>query len=171
MNALSPSRLLPLLAAIAVSLALLAGCATPDASLVGADRAAVQGRIGAPPEKFPLAGGGERWLYPWGGLQQRVDAVDFDAGGRVVRVTQVRTTENFGRVRIGVDTQADVRREFGPPRIIVPYSRTGLVAWMSPYLENGLWNSEMAIYFDAQGVVQKVENGPDPRFLGNGDRR
>jgi hypothetical protein len=29
----------------------------------------------------------------------------------------------------------------------------------------------MVIFFDAQGVVQKVQNGPDPRFLGNGDRR
>jgi hypothetical protein len=29
----------------------------------------------------------------------------------------------------------------------------------------------MVIYFDAQGIVRKVENGPDPRFLGDGDRR
>lgn len=163
-------RFRPLLAPIAVLL-LLAGCATPGPALVGADRAAVQAKIGAPPEKFPLPGGGERWMYPWGGLQQRVDAVDFDAAGRVVRVTQVRTAENFARVRIGVDTQADVRREFGPPRIVVPFPRVGLVAWMFPFLENDFWRSEMAIYFDAQGIVRRVESGPDPRFLNDGDRR
>ncbi|MCU0765635.1 MAG: hypothetical protein MUF32_06540 [Burkholderiaceae bacterium] len=160
----------PLLAPIA-ALLLLAGCATPGPALVGADRATVQTKVGAPPERFPLPGGGERWLYPWGGLQQRVDAVDFDAAGRVVAVTQVRTAENFARVRVGVDTQADIRREFGPPRIVVPFPRIGLVAWMFPFLENDFWRSEMAIYFDAQGIVRRVESGPDPRFLNDGDRR
>lgn len=159
-----------LLAPIA-AVTVLAACATPDASLVGADRAAVTARHGTPPETHPLAGGGERWLYPLGGLQQFVWSVDFDPTGRVSEVRQVRTGENFARVRIGVDTQADIRREFGPPRIIVPFPRVGLVAWMFPYLENDFWRSEMAIYFDAQGIVRKVENGPDPRFLGDSNRR
>jgi hypothetical protein len=165
---MSDFRLRWLLAPFAVAAA-LAGCATPGQSLVGADRAAVQARQGAPAERYPLAGG-ERWLYPLGGLQQLVWAVDFDAAGRVAQVRQVRTAENFGRVRIGVDTEADIRREFGPPRIIMPFPMVGLVGWMFPYLENDLWKSEMAIYFDPQGIVRKVENGPDPRFLGGGDR-
>ena len=161
----------PLLAPIVLLALLLAGCATPGPSLVGADRATVQAKIGAPPEKFALSGGGERWMYPWGGLQQRVDAVDFDAAGRVTRVTQVRTAENFARVRIGVDTQADIRREFGPPRLVMPFPLVDLVGWTFPYREDGVWNSEMVIYFDAKGIVRKLENGPDPRFLGDGDRR
>ncbi len=165
------SSLRLLLAPIGLLLALLAGCVTPGPSLVGDDRAAVQSKIGPPPEKYPLPGGGERWMYPWGGLQQRVDAVDFDPAGRVTQVRQVRTAENFARVRIGVDTQADIRREFGPPRIVEPYPRVGLVGWMFPYLENDVWNSEMVIYLDAQGIVRKVENGPDRRFLGGGDDR
>jgi hypothetical protein len=113
------SSLRRLFAAITLA-ALLAGCATPDQSLLGADRAAVQARHGLPAERHPLAAGGERWTYPLGGLQQLVWVVDLDAAGRVTEVRQVRTAENFGRVRIGVDTQADVRREFGPPRLIVP---------------------------------------------------
>lgn len=160
-----------LLAPLALLAAVLAGCATPDQSLVGADRGAVQARHGPPPERHPLTGGGERWIYPQGGLQQYVWAIDLDAAGRVTRVNQVRTAENFGRVRIGVDTEPDIRREFGPPRLVVPFPRVGLVGWMFPYLENEVWNSEMAIYFDPQGVVRKVENGPDPRFLGGGDDR
>lgn len=158
-----------LLAPMAAAL-LLAGCATPDSSLLGADRGAVQARHGTPPETFPLPDG-ERWLYPLGGLQQFVWAVDFDRSGRVTDVRQVRAAENFARVRIGVDTQADIRREFGPPRHIVPFPRVGLVGWMFPYLEDGVWRSEMVIYFDAQGIVRRTENGPDPRFLGDGDRR
>jgi hypothetical protein len=166
----SPSLFLaPTLLAAAL---LAAGCATPDASLVGADRQAVEARVGANAVRFPLAGGGERWIHPAGGHQQQAWAVDFDAGGRVVSVTQVKTAENFGRVRIGADTQADILREFGRPRITQPFPLVGQVGWMYPYLENGIWNSEMVIYFDPQGIVQRIENGPDPRYIGgNGKRR
>lgn len=149
----------------------LAGCATPEAIAPGADRAAVVARVGAPPERYPGPDGGERWLYPAGGLQQEAWTIDFGADGRVARIRQVRTMENFARVRVGVDRAADVRREFGPPRLVQEYARVNLVAWMYPYRENGLWNSEMAIYFDADGVVRRVENGPDPRFLGGGNER
>lgn len=164
-------RLLAPITVAAVAAALLAGCATPGPSLVGADAGAVTAKQGAPAEKHRLAAGGERWIYPLGGLQQYVWAVDFDAGGRVTQVRQVRTGENFARVRVDVDTEADVRREFGAPRLIVPYNRVGLVAWMFPYKEQEIWNSEMGIYFDPQGIVRKVENGPDPRFLGGTDNR
>ncbi len=150
---------------------LAAGCATPDASLVGADRRAVEARVGANAVRFPLAGGGERWIHPAGGFQQQAWAVDFDAFGRVVSVTQIKTAENFARVRIGADTEADILREFGRPRITQTYPLTGQTAWMYPYRESGIWNSEMAIYFDPQGIVRRIENGPDPRYLGgNGER-
>jgi len=162
------SSLRALLAPIVASL--LVACATPDASLVGADGAAVQAKVGSPAETFPLAGGGVRWMYPLGGLQQFVWTVDLDAAGRVTEVRQVRTAANFARVRVGVDTEADIRREFGAPRLVVPFPRVGLVAWMFPYIENEVWRSEMAIYFDPQGIVRRIENGPDPRFLG-GDHR
>lgn len=159
------------LALMALLAALLVGCATPGPSLVGADAAAVLAKQGQPAERHRLASGGERWIYPLGGLQQYVWAVDFDPTGRVARVDQVRTAENFARVRIGVDTEADVRRDFGAPRLIVPFPRVGLVAWMFPYVQDNVWNQEMAIYFDPQGVVRRVESGPDPRFLGGGDDR
>ena len=150
---------------------LAAGCATPDASLVGADRKQVEARFGATVVRFPLAGGGERWIHPAGGYQQQAWAVDFDASGRVVSVTQVKTAENFARVRIGADTEADILREFGRPRMTQPFPLVGQTGWMYPYLENGIWNSEMVIYFDPQGVVRRIENGPDPRYIGgNGDR-
>ena len=171
MRRMRQSSLRRLLAPIVAAALLLAGCATPGPSLLGADAATVMAKQGTPAEKHPLPGGGERWIYPLGGLQQYVWAVDFDPAGRVAQVQQVRTAANFARVRVGVDTEADVRRDFGAPRLIVPYRLVGLVAWMFPYKEQDTWNSEMAIYFDHKGVVRKVENGPDPRFLGGGDDR
>jgi hypothetical protein len=159
--------LLPALVAATV----LGGCSTPGPSLVGSDRAAVQSRYGAPAYRTPLAGGGERLFYPVGSLQQEVWAVDIEANGRVTQVRQVHTAENFARVRVGVDTDADILREFGRPRVTQPYSMADQVGWMYPYLENGFLNSEMVIFFDRQGVVRRTENGPDPRFLNDGNRR
>jgi hypothetical protein len=41
---------------------------------------------------------------------------------------------------------------------------------MYPYIEGGFFPSMMAVHFDTNGVVQLVQNGPDPRFQGGGDR-
>ena len=165
------SRLHRLLVPAALLAALLAGCGTPGPSLVGSARSDVQSRYGSPAYRAPLPGGGERLFYPVGSLQQEVWAVDIDAGGRVIQVRQVHTAENFARIRIGVDNDADILREFGRPRITQPYPLVDLVGWMYPYLESGFVRSEMVVYFDRQGIVRRVENGPDPRFLGDGDRR
>jgi len=169
----SPRSILrPVLLPIALAAALLAGCATPDKSLIGADRAAVEARQGSTSARFPLPGGGERWIYPAGGFQQRAWGVDFDAQGRVVAVTQLKTAERFAMVRPGIDTEADILREFGRPRMTQPFPLVNQIGWMFPYLENGIWNSEMVIYFDDKGIVRRIENGPDPRYLGGqGDRR
>lgn len=164
------SKLLRALTPIASAAALLAGCAVPGPALVGSDRAAVRAKLGPPDEACPLPGG-ERWLYPLGSVQQFVWAVEFDAAGRVVRVRQVRTAEDFATVRVGVDRPADILCKFGRPRMTQRYVLSGLVGWLYPYVEDGYLNSEMVIYFDREEVVRRVENGPDPRFLGNGDRK
>ncbi len=149
---------------------LLAGCATPERLPVGADQAAVLAKVGAPAERYPLPGG-ERWVYPAGGLSQETWMVDLDTAGRVAQVEQVLTMASFTRLRTGVDTQAEVRRALGPPRLVQKFSRVKLTAWLYAYKEDGMWNSEMAVYFDPAGVVRKLENGPDPRFLMDGNDR
>jgi outer membrane protein assembly factor BamE (lipoprotein component of BamABCDE complex) len=166
-----PWKLTRLLLPVALFAAVLAGCATPGPALVGADRTAVQSKIGSPAYTHPLPGGGERWFYPVGSLQQQVWGVDIDAAGRVTQVRQLHTAENFARIRVGTDTQDDILREFGRPRMTQPYRLSNEVGWMYPYLESGFVNSEMVVLFDPQGIVRRIESGPDPRFLGNGDRR
>jgi hypothetical protein len=168
---MSESGLRRVLLPAALAATFLAGCAVPNASLVGADRNQVLAQFGAPAERHALPAGAERWLYPLGGAQQFVWAVDVDPSGRVMQVTQVRTGENFGRVRVGADRPEDIRREFGVPRTVVEYKLANEIGWHYPYLEQGIWNSEMVIFFDRQGVVRRTENGPDPRFIGNGNRK
>jgi len=156
--------------ALALAVAAVAGCATPSQIAVGQTRAQVVERLGAPNARHALDGGGERLEYARDPLQQTAWMVDFDAAGRVTAVRQVRTLENFARLRIGQDDTIVLRREFGAPWRIERYPLSGLTAWMYPYVEDGTWKSMIAVHVDGRGIVQRVENGPDPRFIGGHGR-
>ena len=159
-------------AAMAI-LAALAGCASPSALQPGTPEADVINRFGQPAEVYPLSNPplARRLAYPLGLHYQQTWMVDIDAQGRVLRVEEVISGAHFAQVRIGQDDTTVVRREFGPPRLIVTFRLQGLTAWMYPYKEDQAWDSEMAIYFDKAGIVRKLESGPDPRFLGGGDAK
>lgn len=157
-------------AAVAAAVAALAGCATPSEVAVGSARSQVIERLGPPDAHHALDGGGERLEYARDPLQQTAWMVDLDAAGRVTAVRQVRTLEHFARLRVGIDGTALVRREYGAPWRIERYPLSGLTAWMYPYVENGAWKSMVAVHFDDRGIVQRVENGPDPRFIGGSGR-
>lgn len=152
----------------AACVAWIAGCATPATVAPGTPEAQLRAHFGRPTADHALDAGAKRLEYLTGPFQQTKYMVDVDASGRVQRVEQVLTYEKFARLRIGVDDRAVVLREFGIPFYEQTYPLSGLTAWMYPYKENGVWNSEMAVYFDGSGVVRKIESGPDPRFLRNG---
>ncbi|GAB4472633.1 MAG: hypothetical protein OHK0044_16420 [Burkholderiaceae bacterium] len=154
-----------------VCVAALAACAAPGAIAPGTAEAQVRAQFGRPTAEHALDAGAKRLEYLTGPFQQTKYMIDIDANGRVQRVEQVLTAERFARLRIGIDDRATVLREFGIPFYERPYPLAGLIAWMYPYKEDGVWNSEMAVYFDRQGVVRKVESGPDPRFIRNGSNR
>lgn len=154
----------------AALIVLLSACATPAQLPPGTARAQVIERFGAPQARHPLPGGGERLEYGGGPLAQETWMVDLDAAGGVTAARQVRTGENFARLRLGIDRAEVVQREFGTPWRIERYPLSGLTAWMYPYKEAGVWNSMMAIHFDDAGQLVRVENGPDPRFLGGAGR-
>jgi hypothetical protein len=67
-------------------------------------------------------------------------------------------------------SMAEVRQRFGTPWKVERYYFSGLTAWLYPHSEGGFFNSVAAVHFDAQGRTQRVENGPDPRFIGGSER-
>lgn len=153
-----------------VALLGLTACATPDQLPIGSTRAQVLERYGAPLAVHKLPDGAERLEYQIGPFQQYAQMVDVDSSGRVLRASQVRTAENFARIRIGVDTPATVVREFGTPWHTERYALSKLTAYLYPYKESNVFNLMMAVHFDDAGIVQRVESGPDPRFIGGRDR-
>lgn len=145
----------------------LSACATPESFAPGATEAQLQARLGAADRVYALPDGGRRLEYARGAFEQFVWMVDVDASGRVVAINQVRTFENFGRLRPGVDDHRSVLRDFGKPWKIERYALSGLTGWLYPYREAGVFDSVMTVMFDAAGVFRRAENGPDPRFIVN----
>lgn len=163
------TQVVRLLGGSAVLIALLAGCATPGQLRPGSPAADVQ-KLGRPTAAYDLPEG-RRLAFNTGPFQQETYMVDLAADGSVRQVRQVRTMDNFMRLQVGKDTRETVLREFGEPWKVETYTLSRLTAWMYPYVEGGFFPSMMAVHFNDAGVVQMVQNGPDPRFQGGGDRR
>jgi len=152
-------------------LAGLAGCSTPGSVRPGSSEAEARSVAGRPTSTIALPGGGQRWQYsgqPW---SQWVWNIDFDAQGKVVRTEQVMTDAAFARVRPGVDTRADVVRDFGQPADSFTYRLRNETAYMYRYFVAGGFHAAMFIYFDPAGVVLRTETGLDPWMLRDSDRR
>jgi hypothetical protein len=155
------------IAGLALSIA-VGGCATPAGIMPGTSAQDVVTRLGPPVAEYRMDNGIRRLEYSGGGLQQEAWMVDVDRDGRVIASTQVHTLQYMMQVPVGAEA-AEVRRRLGAPWKIQHYRLSGVTAWLYPHVENGLFNSMMGVMFDAQGKVQRVENGPDPRFLGGDD--
>ena len=132
-------------------------------------RQQVVDRFGTPTVVHPQ-GQGEVLIYSTGPMGQRAYAAGLDAQGRVVRVDQILTLDNFSNIRVGEWTEKDVLNAFGRPADSAK-TRGYPTVWDYRYKESEVWNSIMSVMFDADGVVQKYENGPDPRYEHGGDLR
>jgi len=161
-----------LLAAAAVLLAGLAGCAGDPARLpLGVSRAEALQRLGTPTATYPLPGGGERLQYSRQPAGFEVNNIDVDASGRVAAVAQVMSDAWFDRtIRVDEWRVPDVLRTFGPPEQITRVGSFAGDVWQWRYLQV---NSArlLYIYIDPQGVVRRYHTGDDLRVVPPGDRR
>ena len=166
----SPHSSPPALWLAAISMLLLAACATPLAVAPGTPEAQVRARFGPPVAEYHIAGmrEGSRFEYDTGVAGQKTYMVDFGPDGRAVKAWQALTVDHFAQIRTGVDTADSIRREFGKPKHIVPsHLGHGYTIWEYPYFEIDVWNSLMNITFDATGTVRYMENSEDPWLMVN----
>jgi len=145
--------------------AALAGCATNFGLEPGASREQVLSRMGRPTAVVKLPAG-ERLqystqpgAYPGG---HHAWMADLDANGRLVRVYQALTRDNFGRIRVGEWTRAQVEQEFGPPAWV-----DRVTNWNGPIMTYA-WHDDISdkffwVYLDDRGVVQRAHPGNDYR--------
>ncbi|MFJ7566443.1 outer membrane protein assembly factor BamE [Herminiimonas sp. NPDC097707] len=148
---------------------LLTACAVlmPSPVQVGETEAQVIAKRGQPTARIPDVNGYllEYTRNPWG---QATDMARFDRDGRLVSYEQVLTTEKFATIKPGVSTKTDVLRTVGHPSETSYLPRLQLEVWTYPYKEAGVWNSMMHVHFNNNGIVNKMENGPDLRFNRDG---
>lgn len=152
----------PLLAAIFYS---LSGCAALLAPPVkpGDSEAQVVARIGKPTAVYH-EGATHLLEYAAGAFGQYSYMARIDADGKLISYAQVWTLQNFQSIRVNQSNKTDVLRLVGHPTEVMRYARIPYEAWNYGFKESGVWNSQMSVYFDDQGIVRKVENGPDPRY-------
>ncbi|WP_044528675.1 hypothetical protein [Herbaspirillum sp. B65] len=158
-------RLRPRLAAALLAAASLAGCASLLQPPVqpGEPEDQVVARLGPPTNVYP-DGNVRVFEYAAGAFGQYQYLARIGPDHRLISYAQVWTIENFRAIRPKQDTKLDVLRRVGRPTEVTRYARIPFEAWNYGYKESGVWNSQMTIYFNDQGIVEKVENGPDPRF-------
>jgi hypothetical protein len=161
-NSLMKRRLPPLTAALLLS---LTGCASLFAPPVqpGDTEPQVLARLGQPVRMYP-DGNSHLLQYGAGAFSQYSYMARIGADGRLVSYEQVWTLQNFQAIKVDQDNKNDVLRRVGQPTEVTRYARIPYEAWNYGFKESGVWNSQMTVYFDDQGIVRRVENGPDPRY-------
>ncbi|MFZ6755092.1 outer membrane protein assembly factor BamE domain-containing protein [Undibacterium sp. Dicai25W] len=153
------------LGAIAVLLSSLCACQSWGVGAVkpGQTEAEVIAQLGQPTHIYRH--GDQLTLeYMRGRMGQATHMAIFGTDGKLISYQQVLTMENFSKITVDVSNKDAVLRLIGAPSLTNFYSRTGLEAWSYPFKQDGAWNSLMAVYFDSNGIVRKLENGPDPAF-------
>ena len=160
--ALRPFAASALAWALAATLGVLAGCASPAGAPLGAARPDVLASLGAPALRSPLPGGGERLLYTTQPSGFHVYHLDFDAAGRLVHRTQVLTQERLLAIPVGQWTVADVQRTFGPPMRIEQVARFDGDIWTYRLLGDFSTRRQGHVHIDRAGVVRVVMFTDEP---------
>jgi hypothetical protein len=153
---------LPLLV-VAVSLG-LGGCAlmTPVQLPPGASEPDVVARLGQPTHQYQ-AGNDDLLEYMNGPYGQTTYMARFGPDKRLISYKQVLNSPTFATLVPGKSTKQDVLLTIGAPSRTVFLSLSQLEVWSYPYREANVYDSIMHVHFSVNGVVQRLENGPDPR--------
>ncbi|WP_338848945.1 outer membrane protein assembly factor BamE [Massilia sp. W12] len=158
-----PSAAFRPLALCLTALCLLAGCAQPPALPPGASEREVLARLGQPSAIYAFENQKILEYNSWPHGQQTWMA-HLGAGGVLLSFTQSLSTEQFSRLHIGHSRQEQVLRLLGQPYEVSRLPLIDKEVWSYPYRESGVWDNMMHLYFDKQGILQRMENGPDDRI-------
>ena len=162
LSARLPGGALRPMAALALALGLLAGCASPDGAKLGTAQQEVAASLGTPALRTPLPGGGVRLLYTTQPSGFSVFHLDFDAQGRLVRREQVLTQERLAAIPVGQWTVADVQRTFGPPMRIEQVARFEGDIWTYRFMGDFNTRRQGHVHIDRAGVVRRVMFTDEP---------
>jgi hypothetical protein len=143
-------------------LALLSGCAGYGSAPVhiGDTESAILANLGQPTARY-RDGNDTILAYvhgPWG---QQTYIARLGESGNLISYEQVLTAQQFSTVVTGQVNKENILHRFSIPAETSYLSLPKLEVWTYRYKENGVWDSMMHIHFDKNGIVRKMQNGPD----------
>ena len=100
---------------VLLSIAVLAGCASPTVFAPGSSIVDVRAKVGTPTDSRFDRNGDELWEYALGPSGFETYIVRLSGDGKVKDVTQVLTDDQLMKVVPGTMTKADVRNLLGRP--------------------------------------------------------
>jgi hypothetical protein len=160
LSAASGTSLFPYLPLCLLAL-LLFGCAAPPL-FPDEPESSVLAKRGQPVARYRV--GSEQWLeYPSGPFGQQTWFAHIGADGKLKLWEQVLTQQKFASIVPDHASKEDVLHTIGHPAETSYLSLPKLEVWSYRYKENGVWDSMMHVHFDKDGIVRKMQNGPDPR--------
>ena len=126
----------------------------------GQSQQEVLARLGKPTAIYRLPNE-TRLEYATGPFGQFTYIAHIGRDGILTSYEQVLTGEKFATIKIGSASKEDVLHTLGRPGETSYLALPKLEVWSYRYKESGVWDSMMHVHFDAKGIVQMMQNGPD----------
>ncbi len=127
----------------------------------------VRRQAGKPEIVWEEDGGGRRLEYPRGPEGGTTWMVTIGADGKVGKIEQVLTAENFTRVRVGM-TKDEIRRLLGKPTKVEAFRLKKEEVWGYRWFESQTDRAFFNVHFDDQGNVTTTSRSDDPSKVQGG---
>lgn len=122
-------------------------------------------QAGRPEITWEEESGARRLEYPRGPEGGTTWMVGIDPDGRVTRIEQVLTAENFARIRPGM-SQDGVRRLLGKPTKVEKFALKREEVWGYRWFEQPSERAFFNVHFDERGNVTTTSRSDDPARSG-----
>ena len=113
----------------------------------------VRRALGEPAAVIGADDGARQLAYASGPLGVETHMVVVGRDGRVERVQQVLTDDQFARIQPGRSTGEDVLRLIGPPWRRVPFENLDQVAWDYRFRDTWGYLANFSVMMDRNGIV------------------
>lgn len=143
-------------ALLAAAAMLLAGCAAIDYYRLEPGKSAeadVRRALGEPALVFTDPDGSRQLAFPHGPAGTETHMAFLSPDGRLIRLEQVLSEDQFRRIVGGVTTRAQVERLIGPPWRVVDFTNLRQVAWDYVFRDTWGYVVDFSVMLDERGVV------------------
>jgi len=160
---------LPTTLAVLLSIAVLAGCASPRSFPPGSSIVDVRARAGTPTDIRFDRNGDELWEYAQGPSGYETYLVRVGTDGKVKEVTQILTEDQMMKIVPGTMTKADARNLLGRPSDQT-FTSAGTV-WSWRFYRFGVQPGYLTVRFNPDNTVMERIATIDPSGGSRGDSK